>query len=127
MNTNLTINGRSFVQRFNDKDAGSVRVDTSEGVNLPVQLTIKSQPYVDSVTKIPGRRTVVRIDKPVESADGEIISGLEAHVVVSVPNKADVETADVQSVISDLLFLLAPAAIANALDLSDEIFVNQEQ
>lgn len=127
MDQNLTINARSFVQQYNDRDAGSVRVDTSEGINLPTTLTIKSQRIVDSATKIPGRRTVVRIDKAVSSEAGDIVSGLEAHVVVTVPTHAAVETADVQAIISDLLFLLGPAAMAGALDLRDEIFVNQEQ
>lgn len=127
MDANLTINSLSFVSKYNDRDAGSVRVETSRGVNLPEILTIKTQNYVDSSTKIPGRRTMVRVDRHVAGLDGGVISGLEAHVVVSVPARAEIETADVQAVVSRLITLLAGATVTGGLDLKDEIFVNQEQ
>jgi hypothetical protein len=127
MDANLTINSLSFVQKFSDRDAGSVRMETSRGVNLPEILTIKTQPYTDSKTKIPGRRTMVRIDRYVAGDAGDIISGLEAHVVLSVPERAEIETADVQACIVRLGTLLMGTTVTGGLDLKDEIFVNQEQ
>lgn len=127
MNANLTINGLSFVQAYNDKDAGSIRRETSRGVNLPEVLTIKNQSYVDSATKIPGRRTLIRVDRSVDDGAGGIISGLEAHVVVSVPAKAQVETADVLACVTRLITLLAGTTVTGGLDLAEEIVINQEQ
>lgn len=127
MDSNLTINSLSFVLQYSDKDAGSSRRETSRGVNLPEILTIKSQAYTDSKTKIPGRRTVVRFDRFLDDGAGGITEGLEAHVVVSVPNKAEVTTADVQAVITRLITLLAGTTVTGGLDLKNAILVNLEQ
>lgn len=127
MNADLTINSLVFAQKYNDRDAGSVRTDVSRGVNLPEILTIKNQSYTDSSTKLPGRRTVVRIDRHVADSGGNIVTGLECHVVVAVPTSAAVTTADVQATLTRMITLLSGTTVTGGLDLKDEIFVNQEQ
>lgn len=127
MDANLTINSLSFVTQWNDRDAGSSRRETSRGVNLPEILSVRNSSYVDSTTKISGRRTVVRLDRHLSDGAGGITTGLEAHMVVSVPGKPEVTTADVQAVVTRLITLLAGTTVTGGLDLKDEIFVNQEQ
>lgn len=127
MDNNLTINSLAFNLRYSDKDSGSERREVSRGVNLPEILTIKSQNYTDSATKVPGRRTVVRVDRHLSDGAGGITAGLEAHVVVSVPSKPEVTTADVQACITRLITLLAGTIVTGGLDLKDEIFISGEQ
>lgn len=126
MDANLTINSLAFNLAFSDQN-GSERRETSRGVNLPEILTIKSQKYTDSVTKLAGIRTVARVDRYVSDPVAGIVPGLEAHIVVSVPTLASVGTSDVQAVVTRLLTLLAGTTVAGGLDLKDEIFVNREQ
>lgn len=127
MNADLTINGLTFKLQYSDKDAGSSRREVSRGVNLPETLTIKSQSYIDSKTKIPGRRTVVREDRAVSDGAGGVTEGLAAYLVVTVPNKPEITTAEVQAVLTRLITLLAGTTVTGGLALSDAIFVNQEQ
>lgn len=127
MDNNLTLNSLAFNLRYSDKDSGSERREISRGVNLPEILTIKSQKYTDSSTKIPGRRTVVRVDRHQASAAGDIVTGLSAYVVVTIPEHEAVGTSDVQAVITRILTLLAGTTVTGGLDLKDEIFVNGEQ
>jgi hypothetical protein len=122
MNNNLTISTLSFNLSFNDK-AGSERREVSRGVNLPEVMTVKSQPYVYSATKVAGKRTVLRFDRYVEGTDGKPIA-VSAYLVVAVPQDAAVESADVLAVIARINGVLD--ATSPNLDLGEEIFVTGE-
>jgi hypothetical protein len=62
MNADLTFNTIVFKKSFDEKD-GSERQSTARAINTPDKLIIKSQDYVDSATKIAGRRYTGRIDR----------------------------------------------------------------
>jgi hypothetical protein len=62
MNADLTFNSVVLKKTFDTKDE-SQRQSTTRGVNTPDLLIIKSQDYVDSVTKVAGRRFTGRVDR----------------------------------------------------------------
>lgn len=124
MNNDLTISTLSFKLRASDLVAGSERREISRGVNLPEVMTIKHQDYVDSGTKLPGVRSVLRFDRHLLLTAG-FIAPVSAYVVVSVPKDTGVTSADVLAVVERLINTLQEDD--TGLDLMDEIFVNREQ
>jgi len=124
MTSDLTIDTLAFKLVYSDKD-GSLRREISRGVNLPEELSIKHQPYTDSATKLPGTRSVVRIDRFLD-VDGEgKIAPVSAYMVVTVPQQVGVVSADVLAVVQRLITVLQEDD--SGLDLMDEIFVSREQ
>lgn len=123
MNNALTLSTLTFNLAFSDK-TGSERREVSRGVNLPEVLSIKHQSYVDSATKLPGVRSVVRVDRHVAITDGRIVP-VSAHLVVAVPNDAMIESADVLAAVERIAQVIQEDD--SGLDLADEIFVNHEQ
>jgi len=123
MNSNLTISTLAFNLSFSDK-AGSERREVSRGVNLPEIMSIKSQAYIDSATKIAGRRTVLRFDRYVTGADSKPLA-VTAYLVVAVPQDTGVVSADITAVVARILGVLDNTS--PNLDLGTNIFVNQEQ
>lgn len=123
MNPALTLSTLTFNQSFSDK-SGSERREVSRGVNLPEVLTIKHQSYVDSATKMPGTRSVVRLDRHVAITDGRIVP-VSAYLVVTVPNDAAILSSDVLASVERIAQIIQEDD--SGLDLADEIFVNHEQ
>lgn len=123
MNSNLTIDTLSFNQVYSDK-SGSLRRETSRGVNLPTELKIAHQPYTDSATKLPGTRSLARFDRTVELTDGKT-AVVSAYLVVTVPSDTAIVSADVTAVVQHVVSLIQEDD--SGLDLMDEIFVAREQ
>lgn len=96
--TTITKTTKVYDLVFSDKTEGSLYRNTEAGLNLPVDITVKHQRYVDSKTKRPGRRTVVRIDKMIEMSDGTI-APVSAFIVAMIPEDVNVTT----SVVNDVL------------------------
>jgi hypothetical protein len=83
MNADLTFNAVVFKKTFDLKDE-SQRQSTTRGVNTPDLLIIKSQDYVDSVTKVAGRRYTGRFDRhDIDANLQKIVSS--AYFVIAVP------------------------------------------
>lgn len=125
MNADLTISTLSFKQVYSDK-AESLRRETSRGANVPTELRIAHQDYIDSKTKVAGRRHLVRVDYSVPLSTGQI-GQVSAYTVVTVPNDSAVTSAIVNATTQMLNNTLFASTQTNGLDLNDEIFVNQEQ
>jgi hypothetical protein len=124
MNNDLTIDTLAFKLAFSDKD-GSERRETSRGANLPTVMSVKHQPYVDSATKLPGTRSLVRFDRHLD-VDGEgTIAPVSAYIVVAAPNSTGVTSSDILAVVQHLISVLQEDD--SGLDLMDELFVNREQ
>lgn len=123
MDNNLTISTLVFKHVFSDKD-GSLRREVSRGINLPTEMSIRRQKYVDSVTKVPGTRTSLRFDKTVAGTDGKPVK-VFANLVVGVPEDAEVTSTDVNDVIGHINCILD--GTSPNLALGDEIFVTGEQ
>jgi len=117
MNADLTFNSIVFEKSFDEKD-GSERRSTARGINLPDILTIKSQDYTDSETKVPGRRYTGRVDRiNVDATSGQFYT-VSAYFVVAVPQLA---------VSGDMTAIVATfkAAVANA-DLIADVLNNEK-
>jgi hypothetical protein len=125
MDSNLTVSALAFNLVYSDK-TGSLRRETSRGAALPTELSIKHQDYVDSNTKVPGKRTVVRLDYYMTMTDG-VIRPVSLYTVVAAPTDPLV-TATITNTLSDYMVNLVHGATnTNGLSLRDEIFANKEQ
>lgn len=117
MNADLTFNSIVFEKSFDERD-GSERRSTARGINLPDLLTIKSQDYVDSATKVEGRRYTGRFDRTnIDATSGQqyVVS---AYFVIAVPQLA--VTGDITEIVATF-----KAAVANA-DLIADVLNNEK-
>jgi len=113
--------------RFKDA-SGSERRVAGTAPNLPIIMTIKAQEYVDSKTKVPGRRTVLRIDQHLALETGGTIAPLSAYLVVSVPQGSLVSGNNIQNIIQDIVRVVGMGVAAgDQLSLSQAIFSTGEQ
>jgi hypothetical protein len=125
MDANLTINALSFNTVYSDK-SGSLRRDTSRGANLPTELLIKHQDYIDSTTKKPGKRSVIRFDYYMAMTDG-VIRPVSYYAVCAKPTDPLVTVSITNALEALLTNLMHSATNTSGLDLKDEILGNGEQ
>lgn len=85
MNADQTYNSIVFKKSYDNKDE-SVRQSIIRGMNTPDILTIKSQNYTDSKTKISGRRHVVRLDRTDMNGGATAQTNAAVYVVLQVPS-----------------------------------------
>lgn len=105
MNADLTFNTIVFKKSW-DKEDESLRQSTTRGINTPDKLTIKSQSYTDSSTKVPGTRFTGRVDRvDIDANLTEITTS--AYFVIAVPKTAS--QAQVDNVVATF-----KAAVADA-------------
>lgn len=115
MDANLTFNSVVFEHSY-DKENESLRVSKARGINTPDNLVIKAQDYVDSKTKVSGRRYTVRIDREdLDPVSQKIVSS--AYLVIAVP-------ATVTQAQLDVVVATFKAAVANA-DLISDVLAGQ--
>lgn len=111
MNADLTFNTIVFKKSFDTKDE-SERRSTTRGQNIPDVMIIKSQDYVDSATKVPGRRYTARVDLyNIDANLAQIVTS--CYFVFAVPVTA--ETADVTNVTTTFKALVADAGFMAAV------------
>lgn len=125
MDANLTINTLSFNTVYSDK-SGSLRRDTSRGANLPTELLIKHQDYIDSTTKKPGKRSVIRFDYYMVMTDG-VIRPVSYYAVCAKPTDPLVTVSVTNALEALLTNLMHSSTNTSGLDLKDEILGNGEQ
>lgn len=125
MNADITVSTLSFKLIYSDK-TGSLRRETSRGANLPTEIVIKHSDIIDSATKLPGRRTLVRVDYYMTMTDG-VIRPVSLYVVLQIPNDPLVTQAIISSVEAMLVNLLHGTSNTSGLALEDEILSNKEQ
>lgn len=113
MNADLTFNSVVFKKTFDTKDE-SQRQSTARGVNTPDLLVIKSQDYVDSTTKVAGRRYTGRVDRhDIDANLQKIVSS--AYFVITVPET--VTQAQLDVVVATFKAAVADASlVANILN-----------
>jgi hypothetical protein len=105
MNADLTFNSVVLKKSY-DTQNESLRQSTARALNTPDQLIIRSQPYVDSKTKVSGNRYTIRVDRhDIDANSTKIISS--AYCVFAVP-----ET--VTQAQFDVLVATFKAAVADA-------------
>jgi len=126
MNDNLTVNTLAFNRTWSDQ-AGSQRREVSRGANLPEIMSVKHTDIIDSATKLPARRSMVRFDRQLALSTG-IIAPVSAYIVVQVPKDTGVVSSDITAVLDRLGSLLAKTSNPDAgLQLGTALFVNCEQ
>lgn len=125
MDQNLTISTLAFNLIWSDK-TGSLRREISRGASLPTELLIKHQDYIDSTTKVAGKRSLVRVDYYMTMTDGNI-RPVSMYVVLAAPTDPLVTSSVSDSIEALLVNLLHGTTNTNGLDLRTEIFGNREQ
>lgn len=125
MNADLTIDTLSFKLAYNDKDGGSVRREVSRGPNLPEILTVKHSDVIDSATKLPSSRDLLREDYYVALSSG-VIAPVSAYVVVQAPKDSNVTSAVLLAALQRIISVLSTEA-TTGLNLKSEIFVSRLQ
>lgn len=104
MDADQTYNSVVFKKTFDSKEE-SQRQSTTRGVTTPDVMTIRSQDYIDSKTKVSGRRFTCRIDRhDIDANNAPIISS--AYFVIAVPSTVvqanlDVLVATFRAVVAD--------------------------
>lgn len=84
MDRDQTYNSVAFKFNWDDPVKGSLRRSTTRAVNTPDDMIVKSQAYVDSVTKVAGNRYTLRFDRvDLDANNQKIISS--AYLVIAVP------------------------------------------
>lgn len=105
MNADLTFNTIVFKKSFDEK-GGSERRSTTRGLNTPDVLSIKTQDYVDSKTKVSGQRYTGRVDRTTIDANLQSIT-TSCYFVFAVPGTA--LAADVNDVLATFKAVVADA------------------
>jgi hypothetical protein len=113
MNADLTFNTIVFKKTYDLKEE-SQRQSIARSINTPDNLIIKSQEYVDSATKVAGKRFTGRVDRTdIDANLAEIVTS--AYFVVAVPKTAT--QAQVDNVITTFKAVVADANfVANVLN-----------
>jgi len=125
MNADITVSTLSFKTIYSDK-SGSLRRENSRGASLPTEILIKHQEYVDSATKQPGFRTLVRIDYYMTMTDG-VVRPVSYYCVLARPTDPLVTQAIITAIEAMMTNLLHSSTNTSGLDLQDEILSNREQ
>lgn len=108
MTSDLTINSIDFSKSFDEKDR-SVRQSNARGINTPDIMTIQSQEYTDSVTKVKGIRYLMRFDRKAhDSVTGQPYT-TSGYVVWQVPSLAS--GTDASAVVATLKAAVSTDAI----------------
>lgn len=105
MNADLTFNTIVFKKSYDNVDVG-FRQSITRGINTPDKLIIKSQSYVDTVTKVPGLRYTGRVDRDDIDANLQKIT-TSMYFVVAVPSTAT--QAQVDNVVATFKAVVADA------------------
>jgi hypothetical protein len=109
MNADLTFNTIVFKKSFDEKE-GSERQSIARAINTPDKLIIKSQDYVDSASKVAGRRYTGRVDRVDIDANLTSIT-TSCYFVFAVPTTAtqaavDNVVATFKAVVADANFMV---------------------
>jgi len=124
MDANLTLNSKTFTQRYSDKE-GSLRQDITRGISLPENMLIKHQDYVDSATKRPGKQSALIFEYVKALSDGTLAVVARATLKVQSLTDTNVGATEIQAVLENVVQTIQEDD--SGLDLDDEIFVNREQ
>lgn len=122
----ITVSGLAFVQIYSDKDQGSLHREVSRGAQLPTEILIKHQQYVDSTSKRAGWRTLVAIDYYMTMTDG-IISPLRLQLTYARPTDPLVTAAIETAMAAILVNLIHGTTNTSGLDLHSVILSTRSQ
>jgi hypothetical protein len=124
MDNNLTISTLAFNGVYSDQ-SGSLRRETSRGLNLPETMQVKHQLYTDSVTKRRGNQSALIFEYTKALADGSIAVVARATLKVQSLIDSNVSGTEILAVLERVICTIQEDD--TGLDLGDNIFVNKEQ
>jgi len=116
MNADLTFNSVVFKKTFDERDL-SERQSIARGINTPDDLVIKTQAYVDSATKVAGRRFQGRVTRVAIDANGQPYN-TEIYYIANIPQLAS--GTDLSTVTATFKALVADA------DFMTNVFNNEK-
>jgi hypothetical protein len=125
MTSDITVSTLAFKLVYSDK-TGSLRRETSRGANLPTEILVKHQEYVDSASKRPGWRTLVAVDYYMTMTDG-VISPVRLQMTFARPTDPLVTAGITTAIEAILVNLIHGTTNTSGLDLEGEILTNREQ
>jgi hypothetical protein len=126
MTSDITVSTLAYKLIYSDKTDGSLRRETARGASLPTELSIKHSDYVDSKTKVSGKRTLVRLDHYMTMTDG-VIRPVSFYCVLARPDDPLVTAAIITALEAQMVNLLHGTTNTSGLDLEGEILSNREQ
>jgi hypothetical protein len=124
MITTLLNNTLAYTPVVSDKVTGSLFRNIDSGLNTPREVSVRHQDYVDSRTKKPGRRSVIRKDVHVELSDGSI-APVSVMIIAMVPKDVNVVADNVTDALS--IARNMHSGHDGYTDIGMTIFVNGEQ
>jgi len=129
MDLNIALNGiGTFNHVFSDEDKGSKRAKAGTAPGLPHFLTIRHTDYRDPVTKVSGRKSVVRFDQYVVIDPVGTIAPVSLYTVAAIPTGSVDLSAVVLANIKALSTVLASGLSDQyQLGLGQVIFNEQNQ
>lgn len=109
MNADLTFNTITFKKSF-DLKGESERQSIARGINTPDKLIVKGQEYVDSSTKVAGKRFTGRVDRYDMDANSQkyVTSCYFVLAVPALASQAQVDTvvATFKAAVADASFIV---------------------
>lgn len=129
MNADLTIKTKNVKLVYSDEGGSLRKTATGDIVTVGrLSLTIGHQDYIDSKTKSPGRRHVVRFQQDaVNITTGQPLVAY-AQLTVGRPSDPTITDSDMLAMIDSIRQMIATtSADAAALNLASNIFVTEEQ
>lgn len=124
MNPNLTVSTLTFTQQFSDK-TGSQRREVSRGVNLPENMYVKHQNYVDSASKRAGSQSALIFEYVKPLTDGTIAVAARATLKVQALTDTAVTSTEILAVLNRVIDVVSPDG--THLNLGSDIFVAKQQ
>lgn len=113
LTNDLTYNSIVYAKAY-DTETESLRRSVARGVNLPDNLVIKQQSYVDSATKVPGTRTNISIERV--NVDANLVQIKPSlYLVASIPQTT--AQADIDSLVASFRAMVADTT-SNILTLA---------
>jgi len=111
MNADQTYNSIVFVKNF-DTDGLSKRSSVARGVSTPDVMTIRSEDYVDSKTKVPGRRHNVRLGRFELDANNVLV---EQSIAFTIQTPQTATSAGVTAQLATFRAMVAASGIMEAV------------
>jgi len=112
MNNNITVGSNTYLLTAPSGVGGSVRIDATTGLNTPVTLSIRQQPFKEPKSGLPGQLSSIRVSIPVSVKSGSELQELSFTFSARVPRDAELDwTNDVLPILSRTLAVLASESI----------------
>jgi hypothetical protein len=130
MNADITVKAKAYSLLYSDKTE-SKRRSVTDGATLPHYITISHVDAIDRKTKLPVKRSTLRIDMShldTGNVNPSPVPVTASLVVIQGQGLYQPTTTAIELVVDSLIQMLSgTGADASALDLTDEVFAGLQQ